>query len=115
MPRLTDDRTITISHRLLPKADLISKRDPLKKHMDTIESIDQSLMTLANNIIVGENQQGEIAETMLKETSLYQTNCANLLEQIRHEITRAALSLDTQVDNMKTQPITLTFKSKAID
>jgi hypothetical protein len=112
---MTDDRTITISHRLLPKVDLISKRDPLKKHMDTIESIDQSLMTLASNIIVGENQQGEIAEAMLKETSLYQTNCANLLEQLRHEMTRAVLTLDTQVDNMKTQPITLTFESKAID
>ncbi|UJW59211.1 hypothetical protein HXZ66_18235 [Bacillus sp. A116_S68] len=100
---------------MLPKADLISKRDPIKKHMDTIESIDQSLMTLARNIIVGENQQGEIAEAMLKETSLYQTNCANVLEQIRHDITRAALSLDTQIDDMKTQPITLTFESTFID
>ncbi|MCR6112278.1 hypothetical protein HXA35_18260 [Bacillus sp. A301a_S52] len=52
---------------MLPKVDLISKRDPLKKHMDTIESIDQSLMTLANNIIIGENQQGEIADAMQKK------------------------------------------------
>ncbi|WP_085992900.1 hypothetical protein [Oceanobacillus senegalensis] len=105
-----DYHSITVTEQILESKDLTHKKAILLKYKNRLGELDQSLYNLVNNIIIGEDQKGEVVDAMWLETILYMFRNRGILSQLETRINGAVDELDTQVDDMKTQQMTITYE-----
>lgn len=101
--------TVSFNEQLLPDESIDRKVDLLNEHAEALGTNSSTFFTLFSNIVINENQKGEIVETMQELTR----------EQfIRHLLIKVALinknksvitRLESQIDENKTQSISATY------
>ncbi|MFC4024365.1 hypothetical protein ACFOUV_11220 [Oceanobacillus longus] len=106
-----EHHSITITEQLLESEDFMYKRGVLQQYHHSLGSLDAALHALVHNIIVGENQKGEVVEAMQQETRSYMMRNQLLLNQLGNRVTRSVAALDDQIDDRKSQQLTLTYEN----
>lgn len=103
--------TITVTEKVIASENLTHKKQILRKYTEEIFAIDKTFFNLMDDIIVNEDQKGEIVESMQEETKRITTYNRNLLDHIDKRILRIVRGLDEQVDEMKSQRMTITYEN----
>ncbi|MBU5266816.1 hypothetical protein [Virgibacillus proomii] len=105
------EETITVTERIVASEDLTHKKQILRGYTDAIYQCDTAFLKLMDDIIVNEEQKGEIVEAMKEETKKLTTYNRNLLEHVDKRINKMVEGLDEQVDEMKKQSLTITYEN----
>ncbi|MEC2158700.1 hypothetical protein [Virgibacillus halodenitrificans] len=105
-----EEHSITVRERILASEDFSHKKDTLMLYKNNLETLDKDFFTLVNGIIINEEQKGEVVEAMQQKTKTFRDKNENLLSQLDTEITRISNTLDDQIDDMKTQRMTITYE-----
>ncbi|QKY70146.1 hypothetical protein [Lentibacillus sp. CBA3610] len=105
-----DHHSITITEQLLDSEDFSDKKVTLKRHAENINECDTDFFKRVDDIIINEDQEGEIVESMLEETKKLQRQNLDLLEDVNRQINRTVTKLNEQIDDMKTQRLTIRYQ-----
>lgn len=104
------EHSIKVTERLLPSEDFSYKKTSLRKHLEQIEGCDSDFFSLTNKIFIDEGQKGEIVDEMISKTSKLRVWNTNLLLDVHSKIGQIVNRFDEQVEEMKKQQITITYK-----
>ncbi|AUJ23634.1 hypothetical protein CAI16_15105 [Virgibacillus dokdonensis] len=108
---MKDIESITVTEKIVASENLMHKKQILRKYTEEIFKIDKTFFNLMDDIIVNEDQKGEIVEAMKEETKKLTTYNRNLLEHIDKRMNKIVQRLDEQVDEIKSQRMTITYEN----
>ena len=102
--------SINFTTRLLPTESHLYKKDKLQKFVDAIHEEDLNFLKLVQDIMTGDASRGKIVEAIEQNANeLYQNN-ESALQLVSSEIWRMVQSFDNQVEDMKTQSMTIYYR-----
>ncbi len=101
--------TVTFSARILPEVNHLDKINVLHQAIEQIESYDAQFNAAIEQVIVGEQQTGEWAKTMRETTDSLTKKANALTTDLKDQVQKSVVSFDRQVDDMKTQKITMNY------
>ncbi len=102
--------SLTVREGILESTSLLHKQKQLQDAIDDIHHIDEQFLNLVRNIIISEDQQGEIVKAMVEETERYTMTNRTLLTALENQSEQAVKSLDRQADDLKVQSLTITYE-----
>ncbi|MGP4039673.1 hypothetical protein ACTWP4_07205 [Gracilibacillus sp. D59] len=102
--------TITISEVIMDSEDLQHKKTILKRHTEEIVEQDDHFYKLIDSIFINEDQKGEIIDSMLEQTQRLKRENLQIVEDVDQQIVKLVTNLNDQVDDIKEQRMTLTYR-----
>ncbi|WP_152655092.1 hypothetical protein [Oceanobacillus sp. CFH 90083] len=107
---MEDLQTITVTEQLLPNEDYSNKKQILRDYLEEINDIDEDIYKKIDEIIIGENQKGEIVEALLSEKVLMRREY--MLKLITYlQVGTIVNNFTEQVEDMKQQKLTITYEN----
>lgn len=105
-----DHHSITVTEQLLDSEDFSDKKGVLKRYTEKINEYDTDFFKRVDDIIVNEDQKGEIVESMLEKTKSLKRQNLDLMEDVNQQINKTVTKLNEQVEEMKTQRLTIRYR-----
>ena len=105
-----DYHSITITEQLVDSEDFSDKKVTLKRHAENINECDMDFFKRVDDIIVNEDQKGEIVDAMLEKTKKLKRHNLDLIEEVNQQINKTVTKFNEQVDDMKTQRLTIRYR-----
>lgn len=107
---MDDLHSMKVTEELLPREDFSDKKEALRKYVDRVSELDKDFSALVNSVFIGEGEKGEIVDQMLAKTKQMEIWNTNLLIDVDHSIGQIVNRFEEQVDDMKTQELTITYE-----
>lgn len=106
----SDKKNIITFHTAIRKSDdHLYKINILNQFVDQIEDQDHQFQAMIQNVIVGEEQDGEWANSMEESTNKFTKKAELITADLKDEIKRSVITYDQQVEQMKQQEVTITY------
>ncbi|MBN8208898.1 hypothetical protein JI666_09090 [Bacillus sp. NTK071] len=106
----SDDRkSINFNTTIRPHEDHLYKTNVLQSIVEQIEDQDQKFKSLIRNVIVGEQQDGEWAESVEETTDKLTKRAMHMTSDLKDQIKHGVITFDQQVEKMKEQNVTITY------
>ncbi|HLS08451.1 hypothetical protein [Lentibacillus sp.] len=105
-----DHHSITVTEQLLDSEDFSDKKGVLKRYSEKINECDTDFFKLVDDIIVNEDQEGEIVESMVEETNKLKRQNLDLIEDVNQQINKTVTKLNEQAEEMRTQRLTIRYR-----
>ncbi|ASN06088.1 hypothetical protein [Virgibacillus necropolis] len=102
--------SITVTERLLSSESFSDKKDTLQVYQEKLADLDKDFFNLINTVIVDKGESGEIVDAMLQKTHLLTIKNKNLIEQLEQQINMSVKAFEQQVEDIKEQSLTITYK-----
>lgn len=107
---MEDLQTITVTEQLIPNEDYSEKKQILRDYLEEINDIDVDIYKRIDEIIIGENQKGEIVEALLSEKALLRQR-EFIIKQVAYlQVGTIVNNFTEQVEDLKEQKMTITYE-----
>lgn len=104
------DNKRTFQRKLLTYEDIRYKTKILQTHLQDLHECNQEFNNLFVDLIVSGDQSGRIMERAREKLDTVKNKNNYLLEELDRQIVHSVNNLHGQVDDMKTQSITVTYE-----
>ncbi|MBA4538671.1 hypothetical protein H1Z61_16455 [Bacillus aquiflavi] len=112
---MDNERSIKVTERIFELQNFDHKKPILNYYVDYFFQVDSQFFTLFHNLIINEQQKGEIVEAMKEESLNFAKENILLLNHLESRVDELVRELESQINEMNLQDMTITYKEHVKD
>lgn len=102
--------SVNLTARILPYESHLDKKDKLQQYVDAIREEDRKFLKLVQDIMADDASTGKIVEAIDQNAIEQHQKNEVALQLVSSDISKMVQSFDDQVDDMKTQSMTIDYR-----
>jgi|SRR5690625_3753946 len=99
-----------VKEKILAHEDLIYVNEILRRNTEFINARDLDFFKLVDSVIVGEDQEGKIVDSLRRSTNQLKRHNFFLIDDVNTEIKKSVNQLNEQAEQMKSQWMTIHYE-----
>lgn len=102
--------SFNLTTRILPTESHLDKKDKLQQHVDAIHEEDKNFLKIVQDVMAKDASTGKTVEAIEQNAKEQDQKNETALQLVSSEIWRMVQTFDDQVEDMKTQSMTIYYR-----